>query len=109
MELGGCIKIVSKVGHGGYIVLMPSIADIAAYMGRTTALDPCYATYAGIAGHDDELADLGADGFAGRAGPGRGHRGGSHGDPGRRSTSPTVMPAKLPELPSMMARPVTWE
>ena len=48
---------------------MPSIDDIAAeYVERAAALDPCYATYAGIAGHDHELTDLGADGFAGRAG-----------------------------------------
>ena len=48
---------------------MPSIDDIAAeYVERAAALDPCYATYAGIAGHDHELADLGADGFAERAG-----------------------------------------
>ena len=47
---------------------MPSIDDIAAeYVERAAALDPCFATYAGIAGHDHELADLGADGFAGRA------------------------------------------
>src|SRR5579859_7072880 len=48
---------------------MPSIDDIASeYVERAAALDPCWATYAGIAGHDHELADLGADGFAGRAG-----------------------------------------
>ncbi|MBV9857117.1 MAG: DUF885 domain-containing protein [Streptosporangiaceae bacterium] len=48
---------------------MPSIDDIAAeYVERAAALDPCYATNAGIAGHDHELADLGAEGFAGRAG-----------------------------------------
>jgi uncharacterized protein (DUF885 family) len=48
---------------------MPSIDDVAAeYVERAAALDPCYATYAGIAGHDHELADLGADGFAERAG-----------------------------------------
>src|SRR6266702_1866166 len=48
---------------------MPSIDDIAAeYVERAAALDPCYATSAGIAGHDHELPDLGADGFAGRAG-----------------------------------------
>jgi uncharacterized protein (DUF885 family) len=47
---------------------MPSIDDIAAeYVERTAALDPFYATYAGIAGHDHELPDLGADGFAERA------------------------------------------
>src|SRR3984957_13740674 len=48
---------------------MPSIDDIAAeYVERAAALDPCYATEAGIAGHDHELPDLSGDGFAGRAG-----------------------------------------
>src|ERR1700749_4565447 len=48
---------------------MPSIDDIAAeYVERAAALDPYYATYAGIAGHDCELPDLSADGFAERAG-----------------------------------------
>lgn len=48
---------------------MPSIDDIAAeYVERAAALDPCWATSAGIAGHDHELPDLSADGFAGRAG-----------------------------------------
>src|ERR1700733_14381035 len=48
---------------------MPSIDDIAAeYVERAAALDPSYATYAGIAGHDHELPDLSADGFAERAG-----------------------------------------
>src|SRR3984957_19920491 len=48
---------------------MPSIDDIAAeYVERTAARDPCYATNAGITGHDHELADLSADGFAARAG-----------------------------------------
>jgi uncharacterized protein (DUF885 family) len=48
---------------------MPSIDDIAAeYVERAAALDPYYATYAGIPGHEDELTDLSADGFAGRAG-----------------------------------------
>jgi uncharacterized protein (DUF885 family) len=47
---------------------MPSVDDIAAdYLARAAALDPCYATYAGIGGHDRELPDLGADGFAERA------------------------------------------
>src|SRR6185312_8420267 len=47
---------------------MRSVDDIAAeYVERAAALDPCYATSAGIAGHDHELPDLGADGFAGRA------------------------------------------
>ena len=35
--------------------------------GRAAALDPHFATSAGIAGHDGELPDLSADGFAGRA------------------------------------------
>ncbi len=48
---------------------MPSIDDIAAeYVERAAALDPDHATYSGIAGHDHELPDLSADGFAGRAG-----------------------------------------
>ena len=47
---------------------MPSIDSIAAdYVERAAALDPYFATCAGIAGHDDELPDLSADGFAGRA------------------------------------------
>jgi uncharacterized protein (DUF885 family) len=47
---------------------MPSIDGIAAdYVERAAALDPYFATWAGIAGHDDELPDLSADGFAGRA------------------------------------------
>jgi uncharacterized protein (DUF885 family) len=47
---------------------MPSIDDIAAeYVERAAALDPFYATYAGVAGHDHELADLSTDGFAERA------------------------------------------
>ena len=47
---------------------MPSIDNIAEeYAERAAALDPFYATYAGIAGHDDELPDLSADGFAERA------------------------------------------
>jgi uncharacterized protein (DUF885 family) len=47
---------------------MPSIDTIAEeYVARVAALDPWYATYLGIAGHDHELADLSADGFAERA------------------------------------------
>ena len=35
---------------------MPSIDDIAAeYVARSAALDPFFATYAGIAGHDHAL------------------------------------------------------
>ena len=47
---------------------MPSIDRIAEeYVERAAALDPSYATSAGIAGHDHELADLSEDGFAERA------------------------------------------
>jgi uncharacterized protein (DUF885 family) len=45
-----------------------SIDSIAEdYVERAAALDPALATYAGIAGHDRELPDLSADGFAERA------------------------------------------
>ena len=48
---------------------MPSIDEIAEeYVARAAALDPFMATCAGIGGHDHELPDLSADGFAGRAG-----------------------------------------
>ena len=47
---------------------MPSVAAIAEkYVERAAALDPTLATHAGIAGHDHELPDLSADGFAERA------------------------------------------
>jgi uncharacterized protein (DUF885 family) len=47
---------------------MPSVDDSAAdYVQRAAALDPCHATAAGIAGYEDKLPDLDADGFAGRA------------------------------------------
>ncbi len=47
---------------------MPSTDSIAAdYVERAAVLDPAFATWAGIAGHDDELPDLSPDGFAGRA------------------------------------------
>jgi hypothetical protein len=46
-----------------------SIDSIAGdYVERAAALDPALATFAGIAGHDHELPDLSADGFAERAG-----------------------------------------
>jgi uncharacterized protein (DUF885 family) len=71
---------------------MPSIDDIAGeYVERTAALDPCYATYAGIAGHDHELADLGTDGFAERAGL-------------ERSTLATLATAEAPEPREQVAR-----
>ncbi len=48
---------------------MPSIDEIAEeYVTRAAALDPFMATCAGIGGHDHELPDLSADGFAERAG-----------------------------------------
>ena len=48
---------------------MPSIDEIAEeYVTRATDLDPFMGTCAGIGGHDDELPDLSADGFAERAG-----------------------------------------
>jgi uncharacterized protein (DUF885 family) len=37
------------------------------YVERAAALEPILATFAGIAGHDDELPDLSADGFEERA------------------------------------------
>ena len=47
---------------------MRSIDGIAEdYVERAADLDPALATFAGIAGHDGELPDLSADGFAGRA------------------------------------------
>jgi len=47
---------------------MASIDLIAdQYVDRAAALDPLLATWAGIAGHDDEMTDLSADGFAARA------------------------------------------
>jgi uncharacterized protein (DUF885 family) len=48
---------------------MPSIDEIAEeYVAGATALDPFMGTCAGIGGHDHELPDLSADGFAERAG-----------------------------------------
>jgi hypothetical protein len=47
---------------------MPSFNDIAAeYVKRAAALDPFWAGLTGVAGHDHEMPDLSADGFAGRA------------------------------------------
>src|SRR5271155_2477945 len=47
---------------------MPSIDSIAQeYVERATVLDPFNATFAGVAGHDHEIADLSTDGFAERA------------------------------------------
>jgi uncharacterized protein (DUF885 family) len=47
------------------MVSIDLIAD--QYVNRAAALDPLLATYAGIAGHDDEMPDLSVDGFAARA------------------------------------------
>jgi uncharacterized protein (DUF885 family) len=47
---------------------MASIDLIAdQYVDRAAALDPLLATSIGVAGHDDEMPDLSADGFAARA------------------------------------------
>ena len=47
---------------------MTSIGDIAAqYVERAAALDPFWAGLSGVAGHDHEMPDLSADGFAERA------------------------------------------
>jgi hypothetical protein len=47
---------------------MTSIDRIAAeYVERAATLDPFWAGLTGIAGHDHEMPDLSADGFAGRA------------------------------------------
>jgi uncharacterized protein (DUF885 family) len=47
---------------------MASVDTIAEdYVERAAVLDPVLATFAGIAGHDHELPDLSADGFAERA------------------------------------------
>ena len=45
---------------------MTSTADAGQFVDECAALDPTAATYVGIAGHDDELADLSPDGFAAR-------------------------------------------
>ncbi len=61
-------KKAAGLGFSG----MPSIGDIAAeYVERAAALDPFWAGLTGIAGHDHEMPDLSADGFAGagRTGP----------------------------------------
>jgi uncharacterized protein (DUF885 family) len=43
------------------------VFDIASdYCDKLGALDPCSATYAGIAGHDDEMTDYSPEGAAGR-------------------------------------------
>jgi uncharacterized protein (DUF885 family) len=71
---------------------MPSIDEIAEeYVARATALDPFLATCAGIGGHDDELPDLSADGFADRAGL-------------DRSTLAAVDAAEAPALREQIAR-----
>ncbi len=71
---------------------VPSIGDIAEeYVERAAALDPSYATSFGIAGHDHELADLSADGFAERAEL-------------DRSTLAALEAAQAPELREQVAR-----
>jgi uncharacterized protein (DUF885 family) len=76
---------------------MPSIDNIAdEYVERAATLDPFYATYLGIAGHDHELADLSADGFAERAGL-------------DRSTLAALEAAEAPELREQVARAAMQE
>ncbi len=71
---------------------MPSIDNIAEeHVERAAALDPLSATYIGIGGHDQELADLSADGFAERAEL-------------DRSTLATLDAAEAPELREQVAR-----
>ena len=52
---------------------MSQIYDIAdRYVDQFAALDPCAATYAGIAGHDDEMTDYSPDGVEARTNLARG-------------------------------------
>jgi hypothetical protein len=61
--------VVREKEYRARVCGMRSIDSIAEdYVQRAAALDPALATYAGIAGHDGELPDLSADGFAERAG-----------------------------------------
>jgi uncharacterized protein (DUF885 family) len=76
---------------------MRSIDSIAEdYVERAAALDPALATSAGIAGHDDELPDLSADGFAERAGL-------------KRSTLAALDTAEAPGLREQTARAAMQE
>jgi uncharacterized protein (DUF885 family) len=61
--------VVREKEYQATVFGMRSIDSIAEdYVERAAALDPALATVAGIAGHDRELPDLSADGFAERAG-----------------------------------------
>jgi uncharacterized protein (DUF885 family) len=76
---------------------MASIDLIAdQYVDRAAAPDPFLATYAGIAGHDDEMPDLSADGFAARAEL-------------DRSTLAVLQAAEAPGLREQIARAVMQE
>jgi uncharacterized protein (DUF885 family) len=60
--------VVQEPEYRATVFGMRSIDSIAEeYVERAAALDPVLATVAGIAGHDRELPDLSADGFAERA------------------------------------------
>src|ERR1017187_10798975 len=60
--------VVREKEYRARVFGMRSIDSIAEdYVERAAALDPALATFAGIAGHDGELPDLSADGFAERA------------------------------------------
>jgi uncharacterized protein (DUF885 family) len=61
--------VVREKEYPARVFGMRSVDSIAEdYVERAAALDPALATFAGIAGHDRELPDLSADGFAERAG-----------------------------------------
>ncbi len=53
------------ISTGGSSPRVDQLAE--GYVERAAALDPALATFSGIAGHDGELPDLSADGFAERA------------------------------------------
>src|SRR5579875_2042149 len=61
----GWVEGVEIISTGGSSPRVDQLAE--GYVERAAALDPALATFSGIAGHDGELTDLSADGFAERA------------------------------------------
>jgi uncharacterized protein (DUF885 family) len=60
--------VVREKEHQARVFGMRSVGSIAEdCVERAAALDPALATFAGITGHDRELPDLSADGFAEQA------------------------------------------
>jgi len=59
-----CPVLAARTRVGG--VTRPVDARCEQYVEDYAAIDPIMATYAGIAGHDDQLPDLSPDGFAAR-------------------------------------------